>query len=69
MAYRVKSNIYAIGGSGLFFPITLILRRGCKKLNKIFSCNFLCQFSVQTITIKMSCCQNTLLQTIHSIII
>jgi len=36
---------------------------------KIFNSNFLYQFSVQTITIRMSCCQNTLIETIQRIII
>jgi len=69
VAYRVKSNFYAVCGSGLFFRIAQIYRRGRKELQKVFSSSLLCQFSVEKITTRMSCYQNTLLQTIHSVII
>jgi len=38
-------------------------------LYKLFSSNFLCNFSVQTVTVAVSCCHNTLLQDIQSVIL
>ena len=41
------------------------LEKLCKELQNLFSSNFLCTFSVKTIIVAMSCCQNTLLQIIQ----